>query len=45
MEIATRKEINVQQTVDWPRIKGTHSSASENIELSGRSGKTWFSEA
>lgn len=51
MDIATVKEINVHQSVNWSRINrdkfqplGTHSTTSDDIELNRKTGRSWLSE-
>lgn len=51
LDISTVKEVDVRHSWNWPRISqekfkpfGTQSSTSGDIELSGKSGKSWFSD-
>lgn len=51
LNIATAREVNVRHSWNWPHIHqdkskpfGTQSSTSGDIELSGKSGKSWFAD-
>ena len=51
LDISTVKEVDVRTSWNWPRISqdkfqpfGTQSSTSENMELTGKSGKSWYSD-